>query len=159
MQRVREAGPADLIAAAEHYLAMRHELDWTDEELSPQWRETFVRRHADGARAGELRYFIAECDGAIAGSAVALVRRTLSDEFVRRAHGGYLANVFVEPRWRRRGIARELTLAAIDWLKAAGCVSVRLQASKFGRPLYESLGFVPGGEMVLRLRGDAAEFD
>jgi len=59
-----------------------------------------------------------------------------------------LAGIYVVPGHRRRGIAREVTLQAIEWCKQRGCVYIRLQASDAGRPLYESLGFRTFREMM-----------
>jgi hypothetical protein len=41
--------------------------------------------------------------------------------------------------------------AGIEWLRRRGCVMVRLRTSEEGRPLYRTLGFVPGTEMELEL--------
>jgi len=130
---------------------MRREIGWDDAELEPDWQARFVEIHARGAHGGELRYFVAELDGAIVGSTVALRKRSMSESFARVAPFGYIANVYVEERHRRSGAARALTRAAIDWLRSIGCGVVRLQASTQGRPVYESLGFTPSGEMELTL--------
>ena len=61
----------------------------------------------------------------------------------------YLLNVFVEPEYRRRGLARAL----IDRCLAEACRRcirvVSLHASEEGRPLYESLGFRSTNEMMV----------
>jgi GNAT superfamily N-acetyltransferase len=148
---IREARSDELPLAAAHYLGMRREVGWNDDELEPGWEERFATVYADGAARGELRYFIAELGDAVVGSAVALRKRSLSSEYVRDAAPGYLANVYVEQPYRRRGAAHALTAAAIDWLRSIGCRVVRLQASSAGRKLYESFGFAPSGEMELEL--------
>ncbi len=63
-----------------------------------------------------------------------------------------IINVYTEPEFRRQGLARRLMLLMIQWLKEQGFVSVVLHASDEGRPLYESMGFLPTNEMRLRLR-------
>jgi hypothetical protein len=40
----------------------------------------------------------------------------------------------------------------IEWCRKQGLVHVTLHASDKGRPLYQSLGFVPTNEMRLDLR-------
>lgn len=147
----REASEGELTIAAAHYLGMRRELGWPDGELDPQFVSLFTATYVDTARSGESRYFVAEIDARIVGSAVAMRRRPLSERYLQSLPSGYIANVFVEEGHRRRGAARALTAAAIEWLRSVGCRVVRLQASQFGRPLYESMGFVPTGEMELRL--------
>jgi GNAT superfamily N-acetyltransferase len=58
-----------------------------------------------------------------------------------------IVNVYTEPTWRGRGIARALMQALMDWADTAGCDRVLLHASDAGRPLYQSLGFAPTNEM------------
>ena len=147
----REARAEELEVAAEHYLGMRRELGWSEGELDPRFVSLFVATYVDSAQAGEGRYFVAEIDSKIVGSAAAMRRRPMSERYLKSAPSGYIANVYVEPQYRHRGVARALTAAAIEWLLSIGCEVVRLQASQFGRPLYESMGFVATGEMELRL--------
>ena len=147
----REAQRGELALAAEHYLGMRRDLGWPDAELDPQFVSLFAATYSESAATGDGRYFVAEIDAKIVGSAVALRRHTMSERYLKSLPAGYIANVYVDPSYRRRGAARALTAAAIDWLASIGCKVVRLQASPFGRPLYESMGFVLTGEMELRL--------
>ena len=59
----------------------------------------------------------------------------------------HLVNVFVEPDYRRRGIARVLVETALDWCRGEGTRVITLHASDEGRHLYESLGFYLTNEM------------
>jgi len=63
----------------------------------------------------------------------------------------YILNMYTEPEYRRRGLARRIMNAILDFCRAAGFHSVSLHASEFGRPLYASLGFEPTNEMQLKL--------
>jgi len=148
---VREARPHELAVAARHYLGMRRELGWNDDAMRADWETLFVTAYEEGARAGDMRYFVAEADGAVVGSAVAMRVRAMADRYERAARSGYIANVYVERAHRRKGAARALTTAAMDWLRASGCAVVRLRASPYGRTLYESMGFTPSDEMELTL--------
>jgi GNAT superfamily N-acetyltransferase len=58
-----------------------------------------------------------------------------------------VVNVYTEPPWRRRGIARALMNTVLQWSTAQGFDRVVLHASETGRPLYASLGFVATNEM------------
>jgi len=60
-------------------------------------------------------------------------------------------NVYTEPEVRQQGVARELMLLMIGWLREQGFRSVVLHASDAGRHLYETMGFQPTNEMRLRL--------
>jgi len=63
----------------------------------------------------------------------------------------YLLNVYTEPEFRRRGLARKLTDIAIEWTRAQGFKVLWLHASDSGRPLYESMGFEQTNEMKIKL--------
>ena len=58
-----------------------------------------------------------------------------------------VVNVYTEPDVRGRGIARALMNRLMEWARSRGCDRVLLHASDAGRPLYQSLGFVPTNEM------------
>lgn len=60
---------------------------------------------------------------------------------------GYILNVFVEPAYRRRGLARSLVKLCLAEARRRNIRVVTLHASDEGRPLYESLGFGPSNEM------------
>jgi len=64
---------------------------------------------------------------------------------------GNILNVYTEPEFRHRGLARLLTQAALEWCRSNGIDCVILHASAEGRALYESLGFQPTNEMRIRL--------
>ena len=61
---------------------------------------------------------------------------------------GYILNVFVEPEYRGRGIAKALTLECMAEAKRRGIGVVALHASKKGQPVYEKLGFKTSNEML-----------
>ena len=58
-----------------------------------------------------------------------------------------MVNVYTEPEWRRRGIARALVVALMRWGADQGFDQMVLHASDAGRPLYVSLGFAATNEM------------
>ena len=60
-----------------------------------------------------------------------------------------IVNVYTEPAWRRRGIAALLMRHVLDYTRTNSINRVSLHASDVGRPLYESLGFIPTNEMRL----------
>jgi ribosomal protein S18 acetylase RimI-like enzyme len=65
---------------------------------------------------------------------------------------GNIVNVYTEREFRRRGIARELMKAAMDWCEGHEVETVVLHASAEGRALYERLGFEGTNEMRLMNR-------
>ena len=61
----------------------------------------------------------------------------------------YLLSMYTEPRFRRRGVASMIVLAAIDWCRKQGFPRLTLHASNMGRGVYEKLGFNRTWEMRL----------
>ena len=61
-----------------------------------------------------------------------------------------ILNLYTEPEFRRRGIARQIMLTILSWVKDHGLRAVNLHASAAGRPLYEKLGFEATNEMRLK---------
>jgi hypothetical protein len=55
---------------------------------------------------------------------------------------GVIGNVVVRADYQRRGLARLLMRAALEWQRAKGVRTVWLDATQDGRSLYRSLGFV-----------------
>lgn len=59
----------------------------------------------------------------------------------------FIFNVFTEPSYRRRGIARALIESALDEARRRRLAIVSLHASETGKSLYASLGFETSNEM------------
>jgi GNAT superfamily N-acetyltransferase len=63
----------------------------------------------------------------------------------------YVLSMYTEPGARGRGVATRIVREMVRWAKARRYGRVALHASRFGRPLYERLGFEPGSEMKFEL--------
>jgi ribosomal protein S18 acetylase RimI-like enzyme len=66
---------------------------------------------------------------------------------------GYLLNVFVDPDYRRRGVARELVEACMSEARQRDIRIVTLHASDAGRSVYDQVGFRQTNEMMYRNPG------
>ena len=65
---------------------------------------------------------------------------------------GFVFNVYTVPSHRKQGLARRMMEAIHEWCRAEGIERVVLNASSFGRALYESMGYVAADEPMMRLR-------
>lgn len=65
---------------------------------------------------------------------------------------GFVFNVFTEAAHRKQGLARRLMDAMHDWCRGEGIERIVLNASVFGQPLYESMGYVLTNEPMMRTR-------
>lgn len=144
------AAPGRLPELADFYYAMMLELGMLHDPLAANWRDIFIAQHAAAMREGTGAWFVIERDGKLAACAGALMDTSAASK-MSTARSGIIIGVYVKPEYRRRGFARELTQACLDWFRTSGVTRIRLQASPYARPLYESLGFKPGVEMRLNL--------
>jgi ribosomal protein S18 acetylase RimI-like enzyme len=64
---------------------------------------------------------------------------------------GYVLNVFVEPGYRRRGLASRLMQLAETEFCQRGISFAVLHATQVGRPVYEALGWGGTSEMAKRI--------
>ena len=99
--------------------------------------------------SGGYRGFVAETGGRVVGGGGIVINDWPAHPRETMPSRVWILNMFVEPEFRRRGIARRLMEAMIDWCRQAGYRNVSLHASADGRALYESMGFVPTNEMRL----------
>jgi GNAT superfamily N-acetyltransferase len=95
-------------------------------------------------------------DQVIAGAGIyfmpQLPRISEDRTFVVSSSMPVVQNVYTEPAWRKRGVARALMLKLMQWAEEHSLDRLVLHASDEGRPLYVSLGFGPTREMSARPR-------
>ena len=65
---------------------------------------------------------------------------------------GFIFNVYTERAHRKQGLARKLMDAMHDYCRAEGVERVVLNASVFGKPLYDAMGYVESDEPMMRFR-------
>ena len=149
----RCATPADLEIVMHHRRSMFFDMGYRDETALAAMKATSEPFFAKGLANGSYVGWLAEnpLKEVIAGGGLIVFEYHSSpaDPFPRRP---VIVNMYTEPGYRRRGIARELMKRMLAWCRTEGFGSVVLHASEDGRPLYESLGFEPTNEMRLMLR-------
>lgn len=96
-------------------------------------------------------HWLAEHEGRPVGSAGVLLLDWPPSPRDPRGGLGFIYNVYVEPAHRRRGLARATLEVLHAWARERGLGALALHASEDGRPLYETLGYVPTNEMRVKL--------
>jgi GNAT superfamily N-acetyltransferase len=150
---IRRATPDDAPTIAEHRVRMFQDtgrLKTADAATMLALLTPMLRRMlTSGDYVGWLA--IAEGAAVIAGAGVH-VRQLLPRPETMTEREALVVNVYVQPEYRRRGFARRLMLAILEWCGGQGIERVALHASDMGRPLYESLGFVPSTELIFYVK-------
>jgi GNAT superfamily N-acetyltransferase len=151
---IREAQPSESAIILHHRRSMFRDMgEGTVEELDRMVKVTdpwLARALADGS----YRHWLAlDASSRVVGGGGALLcpwPANPKDPCTQRA---VILNVYTEPEFRKRGIARQVMVTILAWVKEQGLRSVNLHASAEGRPLYEKLGFEATNEMRLRFDG------
>jgi GNAT superfamily N-acetyltransferase len=157
MIAVRRADAGDISTIAGHRAAMFAAMGIlpTTSRAELIARTTDYLQHA--IPAGEYLGWLASVStepGTIVGGAGVQLRRVLpfpdqkpAGPTVALGRQGLVLNVYTEPTWRRRGVARQLMESILTWAGEVELESLVLHASADGRALYEHLGFAPTNEM------------
>ena len=149
MLRTRKATVDDVELITRHRKAMFADMRNAPEPILEEMArhfEPWVRRMiADEKYAG---WIIADGERDIASAGLLLL--DWAPHFLDPAgeQRGYVLNVFVEPEYRRRGLAQALMSECMDEARRRGIRVVALHASAKGQPLYERLGFTTSNEML-----------
>lgn len=146
----RAARADDYPAVAELRQQMALEMHGDFDAQAPDWRTKYCAYFGGKQSAGTAQLFLAY-DGE---SPIACAIVSIPDDYRRYCFGtasAYVNAVYVQPAYRRRGVAKQLMQLTIRWARERGCARVRLRASDEGRYLYEQIGFREGREMELNL--------
>ena len=108
---------------------------------------------AQGLAEGHYLGWLAEdASGRVVAGGGVIVHPWVSHPLNPLPRRAYILNVYTEPEFRRRGLARRILQAIVDWSRHGGFGSVALHASEEGRALYEAMGFKATNEMRLDLK-------
>ncbi len=149
---IRPATPNDLPEILRHRLGMYEAMGYTDASALSSMLSTSKSYLAAALQNGSFRGWMALVEERVIGGGAILINPWPSHPYDLECRRATILNVYVDPGFRRQGIARQLMRTMIDWCRKEGLAAVYLHASNDGRPLYESLGFEPTTEMRLKLR-------
>ena len=97
----------------------------------------YLERHLNE----DLIALVAESDNRLVGTCWLLVVHKPASIAFMHGRTGAIFNVFVDPGYRKRGIARTLMLNLIDEARLLGLDRLELRATAMGYDLYRSIGF------------------
>jgi GNAT superfamily N-acetyltransferase len=151
LTRWRIAEPEDARIIARQRACMFLEMARITEDGVPELLNASTSCLQQALTDGTYRGWLAEsASGEVVAGTGVLLRPLLPRPDALRGPEAVVLNVYVEPAYRRRGLARTLMVALLDWCRQERIPRIVLHPSSAGQPLYESLGFTPTGEMVYR---------
>jgi len=151
--RIRHAVIEDAPIIARHRAAMFRDMgDVSGDDVARLESASLVYLRQMMAERRYLGWFVEHKGEVVVGGGLVVSQLLPRPGALDGGAQALIVNVYCEPEHRRRGLARALMKAMLDWCKRERIANVVLHASREGRPLYESLGFVRTNEMRLQGR-------
>ncbi|MBE5802332.1 MAG: GNAT family N-acetyltransferase [Clostridiales bacterium] len=85
---------------------------------------------------------LAQEDQRVVGTAIVFYYDSVPTLRNPAGKNAYITSMYVEPEYRRRGIATAIVNQIVDDALSRDCVNIMLTATEMGRPVYEQNGFV-----------------
>jgi GNAT superfamily N-acetyltransferase len=145
---IRQATLADMEMIVTQRRKMFEDMGHTDSAIHAAAEEAFRNWLRRNMEAGiYLTWFAQTADGEIVAGAGLWLQDWPPGYFDRSPYRGYIFNVYTEQNYRRKGLARRLVQAALDWCVGNNIRFASLHYSDEGRSLYEAMGFQHVNEM------------
>ena len=148
---IRPATIADIPHIVEHRCEMFREMAIPAEFEDMAIAVDLWLRHAIPSKT-YLGWIAETSSGAVAGGGGLIVIPWPPGPMTIDPRCGFVFNVYTAPAHRKQGLARRLMDAMHDYCRAEGIERVVLNASTFGKPLYDAMGYVVADEPMMRLR-------
>jgi GNAT superfamily N-acetyltransferase len=149
---IREGTIADIPEIARQRRRMCEDMNYSDADVL----SAMVTGTADYLKKaipeGSFRSWLAYDNARVVAGGAVVISPWPAHAYDLECRRATILNVYTEPEYRRRGIARQIMEVIIAWCRIEGFARVSLHASHQGRRLYESLGFEDSNEMRLNLR-------
>jgi GNAT superfamily N-acetyltransferase len=149
---IREASVTDIPEIVRLRRAMYEDMNYKDADALQVMASLTADFLAKAIPDGSFRAWLAHDSNQIIAGGAVIITPWPSHPYDLECRRATILNVYTDPNYRRRGIARQLMQTMIDWCRQEGFARVTLHASDDGRHLYETLGFEPSNEMRLKLR-------
>ncbi len=135
---LREATLEEDSLIAEHFFRMWLDNGVSEDAVEGEWHDITLNYIKEARRNLFYKAFVAEFDSLIVGSTSCQLFAGLYPNILKPQYRkySYIWGVYVEARYRRQGIAKQLMSMALDYLKAIACTRVILHASPLGKPVY-----------------------
>jgi len=148
--RIRPAGIEDLDCILRHRVSMFSEMGGHYAAGLDQLRAVSEAYLLTALADGTYREWLAEAGERVVGGGGVVIVPWPGYPGATQPRRAWILNMYTEPEFRHRGIARRIMAVILDWCRAEGFPSVSLHASAEGRRIYERLGFVATSEMRLQ---------
>jgi len=149
---IRPGTFADIPVIVHHRRRMCEDMGYSDDTALSAMTGATTDYLEKAIPEGSFRSWLACDDSKVVAGGAVVISPWPAHAYEPVCRRATILNIYTEPEYRRRGIARQLMETILAWCKAQGFARVTLHASDQGKSLYESLGFEESNEMRLHLR-------
>jgi ribosomal protein S18 acetylase RimI-like enzyme len=150
MAQVRAATPADIPELVELRALLFGHLDWGPPTVGESWRDACAVALATQLAGDDMRILVIDGSTGLAACGLGVVDRRLPSPYNASGLVGHVFGIVTRPRYRRRGHARAILTALLEWFDGQGLTRVDLNASVEGQALYRDLGFAIHPDPAMR---------
>ncbi|MBE9013439.1 GNAT family N-acetyltransferase [Pseudanabaenaceae cyanobacterium LEGE 13415] len=127
------------------------EIGATEAMIDPNCREIILEWIASARKVDQYQGFVAEIEQQLIGFIGCQRYQKGYPQIIHIVQYGYIWGLYVEPTYRRQGIATRLMQTAIEYLSSINCTQILLHTSQVGQRVYEKMGFQISNEMSLKI--------
>lgn len=154
---LRVATPGDISHLAKHHRMMFEEIGEkrgipTDPSALASLEQEYAKKLAREFESGTCISWVIQAGDRIVSSGAISILSYVPVPHDPTLRVAFLHSVYTEYEYRHRHYAREITQEAADYWRKQGIRRLYLFASDAGRPVYETIGFVPVPNMMLLLQ-------
>jgi len=149
---IREATVEDLGEIVRQRRCMFRDMGFEEAASLDAMEATSAPFIKTGLQSGSYRGWLVEIDGRVVAGGGLLILSHPSSPRDPNPQRAWILNMYTEPEYRGRGLAKAVVETSIGWCREKGFAWVSLHASEAGRHLYEKLGFRPTSELRLSLK-------
>lgn len=145
---IRTATIADAPVIAHHRASMFRDMGVIDNAMAASLEAASESYLLKAMASEEYLAWLAESGDKIIAGGGMIIRQLLPRPWhIKGGFEAHILNMYTEPSHRRRGLARKIMSAMLDWCHLQGINRITLHASDEGRPLYQAFGFIQTNEM------------
>ena len=156
LMNIRLATEDDVPAIGQMWEKLAQFHNMLDSALPPAARgggKVYARRLVSRLSDTQTRVIVAEDDGVLVGYALAVIIDVIPDMFVQE-NSGFLADIYVDDAFRRKGVGRALVDAVKVWLLENSIRTFEWYVAEHntvGKRFWESVG---GRRVMVRMRAE-----
>lgn len=153
---IRPITPDDTDTIAEMWLELveyHRNLDADLPAAAPGGEHRYARRIMERLDDPYTCGLVAEEDGQVVGYVLGMIVDLMQDIFAQQP-GGFLADIYVEPAFRNRGVGRALVEALRSWFRQSGVQSFDWHVSAYNPNALAFWRAVGGRDVMMRMRAE-----